>query len=142
MPSARSARLSSRSVGRAATQITEGNDFRLNYRVEEWKKFKVKLFDIYEHRIKHAMEISGTINTASLTLEEHLLIYFIEKHSLSSRLDIEKKVLEFVITLRSHAEYGWERARMFAQLYGFFQPSVHKQSGISRKRTTKIIPGA
>jgi hypothetical protein len=49
-----------------------------------------------------------------LTLEEHLLIYFIEKHSIRQRIEIERLVLEFLISLRSHAEYGWERASIFA----------------------------
>jgi DNA mismatch repair ATPase MutL len=87
---------------------------KVNYRVEDWKKFKVKLFDIYEHRIENAMEISGAVNNSYLTLEEHLLIYFIEKHSIRQRIEIERLVLEFLISLRSHAEYGWERASIFA----------------------------
>jgi hypothetical protein len=53
---------------------------KVNYRVEEWKKFKVKLFEIYEHRIENTPEISGAINDSYLGLEEHLILYFMEKH--------------------------------------------------------------
>lgn len=95
---------------------------KVNYRVEDWKKFKLKLFEIYEHRIEHAQEIGGAVNNSYMTHEEHLLIYFIQKHSIRQRIEIERLVLEFIISLRSHAEYGWERASLFAQLYGFYKP--------------------
>jgi hypothetical protein len=58
----------------------EDKTIKVNYRVEEWKKFKLKLFEIYEHRIENAAEISGAINGSYLGLDEHLILYFMEKH--------------------------------------------------------------
>ena len=59
---------------------------KVNYRVEEWSRFKKKLFEIYEHRIENAQEISGAINHSYMALEEHFLIYWIERFYNKPRL--------------------------------------------------------
>ena len=59
---------------------------KVNFRVEEWSKFKKKLFDIYEHRIENAQEICGAINHSYMALEEHFLIYWLERFNNKPRL--------------------------------------------------------
>ena len=56
------------------------NTAKINYRVEEWKKFKMKLFEVYEHKIENAPEIGGCVNNSYLGLDEHFVIYFMEKY--------------------------------------------------------------
>lgn len=75
--------------------------------------------DIYEHRISNAAEISGAVNLSYMALEEHLLLYFIEKSKEKKRIKIENAVLEFLISLKAHMTAGWDRACLFSQLYGF-----------------------
>jgi hypothetical protein len=36
------------------------------------------IFDIYDHRIKHAEEIDGSINTTYMSFDEHLLVVMLE----------------------------------------------------------------
>ena len=40
-----------------------------------WQEFKKTIFDIFEHRVKNSEEIDGNINSSSMTLDEHLLIF-------------------------------------------------------------------
>jgi hypothetical protein len=76
---------------------------KVNFRVEEWSKFKKKLFDIYEHRIENAQEICGAINHSYMALEEHFLIYWLERFNNKPRLQIERIILEFLISLKTHS---------------------------------------
>ena len=76
---------------------------KVNFRVEEWSKFKKKLFDIYEHRIENAQEIFGAINHSYMALEEHFLIYWLERFNNKPRLQIERIILEFLISLKTHS---------------------------------------
>lgn len=41
-----------------------------------WPEFKRIIFDIIEHRIEHAPEINGVVNTNYMSLDEHLIIFF------------------------------------------------------------------
>ena len=76
---------------------------KVNFRVEEWSKFKKKLFDIYEHRIENAQEICGATNHSYMALEEHFLIYWLERFNNKPRLQIERIILEFLISLKTHS---------------------------------------
>jgi hypothetical protein len=76
---------------------------KVNFRVEEWSKFKKKLFDIYEHRIENAQEICGAIKPSYMELEEHFLIYWLERFNNKPRLQIERIILEFLISLKTHS---------------------------------------
>ena len=50
------------------------------YEIMAWSRFKELIFDIYDHRILHAPEINNSMNATYCTLNEHLLIYFVEVH--------------------------------------------------------------
>jgi len=51
------------------------------YDLLPWIVFKEVLFDIYNHRILNAPELNGAANTSYCPLNEHLLIFFIDKYS-------------------------------------------------------------
>lgn len=76
------------------------------------------IYEIYDHRIQHAPEIQGTVNTTYMTLDEHLLVYFLEKNHTRAR--VENALIEFLATLKYYSE-TWDRAKMYAQLSGFMQ---------------------
>jgi hypothetical protein len=73
--------------------------------------FKESIGEIYDHRIEHAPEINGAINTTYMTLDEHMLIFFVEKHR--TRPKIENALIEFLSTLKYYSE-TWDRAKMYA----------------------------
>lgn len=83
-----------------------------DYEIMAWSRFKELIFDIYDHRIMHAPEINNSMNATYCTLNEHLLIYFVEVHR--QRAKAEQKIVELLINLRYYFQH-WERARMFAQ---------------------------
>jgi hypothetical protein len=89
-------------------------------KIKPWVEFKTLLYDIYDHRIKHAWEINGAVNTSYLTLEEHLVLFFIEEYKDNNRQFVEEKLLEFLATLKYYTDY-WKRARTFAIMYGFLK---------------------
>ena len=43
-----------------------------------WPQFKKELFEIIDHRIEHAYEINGVINTSYMSLDEHLIVYIVQ----------------------------------------------------------------
>ena len=45
-----------------------------------WVDFRQMIYDIYDHRVTNAPEISGSLNTSYLGLDEHLLVYLIQLH--------------------------------------------------------------
>jgi hypothetical protein len=45
-----------------------------------WPEMKATIFKIYDHRLEHAEEIDGTVNTQHLALDEHLILYMLEQH--------------------------------------------------------------
>ena len=56
------------------------------------------MYDIYDHRIYHAPEVNGVINTTYLCLEEYILLFFLEKHKLRRLAEI--KVIEMLTSLK------------------------------------------
>ena len=107
--------------------FTDDNPVPLTYRPAE-DTFKIKLhsyhhfknliYEIYDHRILHATEINGALNASYMTLDEHLLIFMLEKHK--SRIATEKALIEFLSSLKYYCE-SWQRAKTYAQLLGFLQ---------------------
>jgi len=69
------------------------------------------IWQIYDHRITHAPEINGTINTSYVTLNEHLLIFMLDRYK--NRSDTEKGLVEFLASLKYYVE-KWQRAKFYA----------------------------
>ena len=80
-------------------------------KIISWPDFKSQIYAIYDHRIVNAPEINGAINTTYLTLDEHMLIYFVQKFKV--RPKIENGIIEFLATLKYYSE-TWERAKVYA----------------------------
>jgi len=59
----------------------------------------------------HAPEINGTINTSYVTLNEHLLIFMLDRYK--NRPDTEMGIVEFLASLKYYCE-KWNRAKMYA----------------------------
>ena len=112
-------------------------DEELTCKIRPWKKFKELLFDIYDHRIEHAWEINGAINNTYLTLDEHLLIFFVDKYKMESRSSVEMHILEFLANLKYYSDF-WKRARTFSLIYGFLKADDFflgvRRSGTSENR--------
>ena len=51
-----------------------------NYELMPWHQLKEIIFDIYDHRVKHTPELCGSVNTNYCSLNEHLLMFFIDKY--------------------------------------------------------------
>lgn len=77
-----------------------------------WYKFKELVFDVYDHRILHAPELNGSVNTNYVTLSEHVLIFFVSKYK--RRAKAEEKLVSMLISLRYWCDH-WQRAKVFAQ---------------------------
>lgn len=92
----------------------------VNLKIIPWSKFKTILFDIYDHRIEHAPEINGAVNTTYLALEEHLILFMIERHKDKPRDGVELALIEFLAALKYYSEF-WKRARVFGMMYGFLK---------------------
>lgn len=73
------------------------------------------IWEIYDHRIQHAPEINGALNTSYMTLDEHLLVFMLDKHK--SRVVTERAVVEFLASLKYYVD-SWQRAKVYAQLLG------------------------
>ena len=39
------------------------------------------IFNIYDHRIQHSPEIQGMLSESYLKMDEHLVIYFLERNN-------------------------------------------------------------
>lgn len=52
-----------------------------------WARFKELIFDIYDHRVVNAPEINNSMNSSYCTLNEHLLIFFVEKYRTRERAE-------------------------------------------------------
>lgn len=100
-------------------------------KIVPWVKFKQLLFDIYDHRIEHAWEINGAINNTYLALEEHLILFFLEKYRDKPRSAIELHIIEFLATVKYYSDY-WKRAKTFAVMYGLLKS---EDSFISGRRS-------
>jgi hypothetical protein len=80
-----------------------------------WVQLKSTIWEIYDHRIHHAPEINGAINTSYMTLEEHLLVFMLDKHK--NRVATERAMVEFLASLKYYVD-SWQRAKVYAQLLG------------------------
>lgn len=69
------------------------------------------IFDIYDHRIRHAPELAGSVNTSYCSLNEHIMMYFIDKYE--KRLKAEEKLVDILMNLRYYYDH-WQRAKVFA----------------------------
>jgi len=76
-----------------------------------WVKFKQGLFDIYSHRIQHAAEINSMLVTNYCTLNEHLLLFFMDK--VRKRGQAEENLVRFLINLYYYYDI-WTRAKLMA----------------------------
>lgn len=82
------------------------------YELMPWFQLKEILFDIYDHRIKNAPELNGSINTTYCSLAEHLPMFFIEKYR--KRPKAEERLVDLLINLRYYYD-SWQRAKIFAK---------------------------
>jgi hypothetical protein len=80
------------------------------FKIMEWKRFKDKIFDIYDHRIKNAPELNGAANTNYCALNEHIIIYYVDETK--SRAKAEEKLVNCLINLKYYYDF-WQRARIF-----------------------------
>ena len=85
---------------------------------QPWFEFKNLIYEVYDHRIQHAPEINGSINTNYMGMEEHMICFFIDKYK--KRKEIECQIIEFMASLKYYAEI-WPRAKLYAQIVGFYQ---------------------
>lgn len=76
-----------------------------------WYKFKELIFDIYDHRIHNAPELNGNVNANYCTLNEHLIVFFVDKYK--KRLKAEDRLVTLLINLRYYYDH-WQRAKIFA----------------------------
>ena len=98
-----------------------------------WADFKQTIYEIYDHRILHAPEINGAINTTYLGMNEHLILFFTHKYKV--RPQVEKRVIEFLASLKYFVDH-WQRAKQYATLTGFLKAdeSYIRKSGTSDTR--------
>jgi len=69
------------------------------------------IFEILDHRIKHAEEIDGTTNNTYMSLDEHLIIFMLEKNK--SRVQTERELIDFLSSLKYYSD-SWPRAKLYA----------------------------
>mmetsp|Transcript_20352 Transcript_20352/g.31085 ORF Transcript_20352/g.31085 Transcript_20352/m.31085 type:complete len:230 (+) Transcript_20352:339-1028(+) len=81
------------------------------YELMPWFQFKDILFDIYDHRIRNSPELNGSVNTNYCSLNEHILLFFLDKYRL--RTKAEEKILDLLFNLRYYYDF-WQRAKQFA----------------------------
>jgi hypothetical protein len=98
----------------------QASEHNVDIKFMPWNQFKHLLFDIYDHRIENAPEINGAINTTYLALEEHLVLFFVEKYHNLPRDQVEMQLLEFLATLKYYTGF-WKRAKSFCLLYGLLK---------------------
>jgi len=60
------------------------------------------IFEIYDHRILHSTEINGALNASYMTLDEHLLIFMLEKHK--TRAETETALVDFLSSLKYYCD--------------------------------------
>ena len=51
-----------------------------------WPDFKKEIIEIYDHRIEQAAEINGVINTSYMSMDEHLVVYFVSIFASHTRI--------------------------------------------------------
>lgn len=52
-----------------------------------WSDFRQTIYDIYDHRIINAPEISGAMNNSYMGMDEHLLVYLLSIHQTRSETE-------------------------------------------------------
>ena len=111
----------------------QGAQEELKLRLPAWADFKQTIYEIYDHRILHAPEINGAINTTYLGMNEHLILFFTNKYKV--RPQVEKRIIEFLASLKYFVDH-WQRAKQYASLTGFLQAdeSYIRKSGTSDTR--------
>lgn len=62
-----------------------------NFQLIPWFKFKELIFDIYDHRITNAPEINNSMNSSYCTMNEHIIIYFVDVFK--NRPKAEEKII-------------------------------------------------
>lgn len=67
-----------------------------------WVNFKSAIFEIIDHRIANAEEIDGSVNNTYMSLDEHLVIWMLEKHK--TRSATEYAIIDFLYSLKYYAE--------------------------------------
>ena len=68
------------------------------------------MFDIYDHRILHAPELNCSVNTNYCSLNEHMLVFFMDQTR--SRVKAEEEIVNLLINLRYYFD-NWQRAKIF-----------------------------
>ena len=85
-----------------------------------------QIYEIYNHRIKNSSFINGSINISYLSLEEYLIIYFLQQYKF--RRVAEEKLSEFIVSLKYYTNI-WPRAKIFSKLAGMLQHSESIEKG-------------
>ena len=115
-----------------------------------WPEFKRIIFDIIEHRIEHAPEINGVVNTNYMSLDEHLIIFFTNniliqkigaKFMEGTRPEIEQSILEFIYNLKYYST-RWLRAKTFAEMVGFLHVELNMKHINNRANSRNTTPGS
>ena len=75
-----------------------------------WSQMKQTIFQIYDHRIHHAPEIQGMISESYLKMDEHLVIYFLERSK--GRTMTERSLVDFLSSLKYYSD-KWNRAKLY-----------------------------
>ena len=79
-----------------------------------WPEFKKIIFDIIDHRIEFSAEINGAINTTYMSVDEHLIMYWVGSFLLTpmskpkvemhgTKNDIQTKMIEFLYSLKYYS---------------------------------------
>lgn len=89
-------------------------------KIAPWSQFKMMIWQVLDHRIQNSQEIYGSVNTAYVTMIEHLLLFMVE--TTKSRPEAELKLLEYLASLKYYAD-KWPRAKFYAQMCGLFLDS-------------------
>jgi len=74
-----------------------------NFDLMPFEKFKQLIFDVYDHRIKNAPELNGSVNSSYCTLSEHILMFYVDKYR--RRQKAEERIVELLINLRYYYDH-------------------------------------
>jgi len=85
-------------------------ELSLKVKLLSFHSFKNLIYEIYDHRILHATEINGALNASYMTLDEHLLIFMLEKNK--TRAATENALVDFLASLKYYCE-SWQRAKIY-----------------------------
>jgi hypothetical protein len=81
------------------------------YELLEWDYFKSIVFEIYDHRVKFAPELNGAVNSNYVPMNEHVILYFVDKYRVRRKAEVG--LLDLLINTRYYYEF-WQRAKTFA----------------------------